>query len=108
MFPKKEELILVSSIASINFRKVIFAPLVAFRWEFLLVEFNWGLFDDTICELANKLRTLGSRHTLEVEIRVGVEGFGSEEQQRRFLPKFKEKGRVRVVSTLNGEFKEWP
>ena len=55
------------------------------------------LLDDTLCELVDRLRASGLRHTPEVEIRSQGAEFG-EEWCERLLPKFKEKGLVRLVS----------
>lgn len=68
---------------------------------------RWTLFDDVLCALADRLRALGCSNTLEVEIRVGVLEIGGEESHAEVLPKFKEKGLVRVVSPLTGQAREW-
>ena len=47
-------------------------------------------------------------YTLELEFRVESANFGGEECHERFLPKFKEKGLVRVVEIASGRFREWP
>ena len=108
VYPEEEERILISSIASTDFQKVVFTPLVTFDWEVLSVGSLWALFDDAICGLADKLRTLGSQNALEVELCTVFAGFGTKEQQNRFLPKFREKGRVKVSCVLDPMSKVWP
>lgn len=105
MNPSERELALISSITSTNFRKVIFSPDVS---GFLLDERYWLPFDDTICGLVDRLRASGNKHTLEVELRVRIEEFGGEGYQAWFFPKFKEKGRVRIVAVPSGRVREWP
>ena len=68
---------------------------------------RWTQFDGTICQLVDKLRFLGSRNTLEVEFRVQSDYLGEKEHHKGILPRFKEKGRIRVVSTTSGEVREW-
>lgn len=56
----------------------------------------------------DRLRLSGYRHTLELEFRVESVNLDEEECHKRFLPKFKEKGLVRVVEITSGRFREWP
>lgn len=55
--------------------------------------------DDVACGLADKLRMLGSADALEIVFRVGTEVV---EENEKFLPKFREKGRIRFVPRLAG------
>ena len=105
MNPSERELALISSITSTNFRKVTFSPDVR---GFLLDERCWIPFDDTICGLVDRLRASGNKHTLEAELQIRIEEFDEEGYQVWFLPKFKEKGRVRIVAVLSGRVREWP
>ena len=107
IYTEEEERILISSITSTDFQKAIFTPLVTFSLEVLLVGPLWSLPGDIICGLADKLRMLGSRNILGVELRAKFAGFGTKEQQNRFLPKFKEKGRVRIACVLYPMSKVW-
>lgn len=45
---------------------------------------------------------------MEAEFRVGFVTFGKERYHKKFLPRFKKKGRVRIVSVVSGEVREWP
>lgn len=67
----------------------------------------WKPFDEVICGLVDRLRAAGYTHVLEVEFHLQYEGF-DEEEHKKFLPGFKEKGRVRIFFTPNGGVKEWP
>lgn len=59
-----------------------------------------------ICGLADRLLSAGPTHTLEVELQVGQVAF-NEEEHKKFLPKFKEKGRVRIISASSDVTQEW-
>ena len=106
MHPREQELVTISSITSTNFQKIIFSPPITTWWDPLTENPCWVQFDDVICELADRLRMSGTKHTLEVKFRTGVVKFDGEEHSE-FLPKFKEKGRVKIVSILTGETWEW-
>jgi hypothetical protein len=105
--PRAEEQALISSITSAEFRKVVFVSSLSLFWGFQLTNPHWVPFDDIICGLADRLRASGSRHTLEVELRLASVGF-PEEDLKQFLPKFKEKGRIRIVGVRFGGVQEWP
>jgi hypothetical protein len=60
-----------------------------------------------ICGLADRLRVSGCKHTLEVEFRAQFADLDEEVDYDGFLPKFKEKGRVRIVETSSGKRREW-
>ena len=90
---------IISSITSINLSKIVFAlPHLTMR----LGHPNWMDFDGWISALADKLRKLGNKQTLEVEFRfVPVVS-----DLKGFLPKFRERGRVRIVDLSNGQVLE--
>ena len=90
-----------------NFRKVIVGRPEIGCWEVFRPDPCWEPFDDMICGLADRLRKAGLKHTLEVELQVGQVAF-SEEEHKKFLPKFKEKGRVRIISTSSDVIQQWP
>jgi len=97
MYPQEEEMILVLSIASTNLRKIVFAP----HWptmelKDLMDDPRWVPFDDTICRLVDRLRVSGYVNTLEVEFRLLFSIPAGDACHKRFLPRFKEKGRVTV------------
>ena len=81
----EQDLGLISSVTSMDFRKVIFSPIVR---GFLLNERYWIPFDDNICGLADRLRASENEHTLEleVELQIRIEEFGEEGCQEWFLP----------------------
>ena len=69
---------------------------------------RWISFDDMICGLVDRLRMSGNKHTLEVEFRAQFVNLDEEEDHDKFLPKFKKKGRVRIVEIASGKIREWP
>ena len=65
---------------------------------------EWGLIDEQLCRLIDRLRSTGYRHTLEAElrltkIRVDLEWYDF----TTILPKFREKGIVTIVDTDHGD-----
>lgn len=91
------EQILIPSITSTNLQKIAFKSPMGSGRGFRLQDPCWIPFDDVICELVDRLRESGYRNILEVEFQTEFEESG--EGRKSFLPKFKEKGRVRVVSS---------
>lgn len=65
-------------------------------WNSIL-SVGWSHLDDMVCELADRLRLLGGRHVLGVEFRLGFEGFETVVDEPELLPRFREKGRVRML-----------
>jgi len=57
----------------------------------------WEPFDKCVSALTDKLRKLGNKQTLEVEFRFDFLASDTLVDPKRFLSKFREKGRVRVV-----------
>jgi hypothetical protein len=99
----------ISSITSTNLRKLTFSSLVPLlMWESLLDNPSWTPFDDMVCGLVDRLRASGYANTLEVEFRAVFVEPGEGMHHEKFLPKFKEKERVRVVEVSSGRFLEWP
>ena len=78
------------------------------EWDLLLLHPCWGPFDDTICELVERLERSGYTHTLEVKFRAQFVDLEEEVDHEEFLPKFKKKGRVSIVEVSSGKFREWP
>ena len=87
--------VILSSITSTELRKVIFAATHMDGWAFAQETEAWTLVDKQLCGLVDRLRAMGYRHTLEVELRLGrspgKDGF------TKFLPEFKEKGVVIIT-----------
>ena len=63
----------------------------------------WASFDDCMSALADKLRKLGNKQTLEVEFKFVRAILYPPPEGEVFLPKFSEKGRVRVVDYSSGQ-----
>ncbi|KAF9645699.1 hypothetical protein BDM02DRAFT_3189483 [Thelephora ganbajun] len=102
--PRKQDRILILSITSINLQKLVFSRL---RPNFLKNP-CWIPVDDTICGLVDRLQASGYKHTLELEFRMDSVESGEEVDGKDFLPKFQEKGLVRIVEVPSGRFWEWP
>ena len=99
-YPGSEEANLVSSVTSSNIRKVTFVG--ESSAGFLSRGGDWGVLDETLCRLADRL---GSKRVLDVdfrlvdtEVEVMVGGERALEPERvDSLARFREKGRVRVI-----------
>ena len=99
--PNQMHMATISSVTSKNLRKIKFSLRVfAATLNAFLGQPSWEQFDSCICSLADKLRKLGNKQTLEVEILVHLNSCPSV-GYKEFLPKFREKGRVRVVEHLS-------
>ena len=67
----------------------------------LLSHHCWTLPDDCISTLADKLRNLGSKQTLGVQLRYEYPVIDSlPVDYKRFLPKFRKRGRARIAELL--------
>ena len=92
--PKPSYKILLSSISSAELRKIIFLVWPEIHW---LLE-AWVPIDEQLCGLADRLRAMGCRHTLEVELRVKEAGGDPKSYDlTKVLPKFREKGVVTII-----------
>ena len=78
------------------------------EWDLFILHPCWGPFDDTLCELVERLQRSGYKYTLEVVFRAQFVDLEEEVDHDKILPKFKKKGRVRVVEISSGKFREWP
>ena len=96
---------LLPSITSIELRKIIFLVkygLTSSRFAQGMGE--WGLVDEQLCALVDRLRGAGYRHTLEVELRLAkVWGELGTYQFTKFLPAFREKGIVSIIDVVPGD-----
>ena len=108
MYPREQQRTFISSITSTNLRKLVLTLSSTTIRREVLYDSSWEPFDGMICGLVDRLQALGYKHTLEVEFRANCVELGGEMRQENFLPKFREKGRVRVVEDLTGRFWEWP
>jgi len=105
LYPSQMHLATISTITSVNIWKITFSsyssPTVLHTF---LSHHCWTSFDDCISALADKLRKLGSKETLEVEFRsehLVVDFLPM--NSKKLLPKFSEKGRVTVVRQRAGD-----
>ena len=97
-YPRSEEANLVSSVTSPNMRKVTFVG--ESSTGFLGRGGDWGILDETLCRLADRL---GSKRVLEVDFRL-VDTRVMEGAKRTVeleimdsLARFRDKGRVKVI-----------
>ena len=98
--PRSPHRVIISSITSIELRKIIFPMRHTYNRMFFVqhVDLDWGLVDEQLCGLVDRLRATGYRHTLEVELQLTVaEGDPGDWDYTRFLPGFREKGAVTIV-----------
>lgn len=102
--PREEERSLISSITSKNFQKLIFIVHRLTRDSCL--DPGWIPFDDMICALVGRLQKSGNKNTLEVELQADTAEADEEGRHEKFLPKFREKGRVRIVDVSSGRLWE--
>lgn len=100
--PREQERALISSITSKNFQKLIFIVHRLTRDTELGFP-CWIPFDDTMCGLVDRLQKSRCKHTLEVEFRADTVDLGEELHHDKFLPKFKEKGRIKIVEVSSGK-----
>ena len=72
-------------------------------WDSPLRDPRWQHVDDLLYDLVNRLRLLGYQHTLEVEVRV-VEFMSLKQglDDEGFLPRFRKKGRVKMLEGRSG------
>ena len=104
MPPARSDVALIPSITSTNFRKVVFRSNFRRRsWDSLLRDPCWQHVDDLLYDLVNRPRLLGYQHTLEVEVRV-VESMSLKQglDDEGFLPRFRKKGRVKMLEGRSG------
>ena len=92
MLPLRVVWKLVASITSTELQRIAFSAAVSGE---RLAESVVMKIDEALCQLVDRLRELGCEHTLEVEVRGADWEVGWDFE--RVLPKFKEKGLVRVT-----------
>ena len=60
--------------------------------------------DEQLCEVVDRLRAMGHRHTLEVQLRFArVEDDSSNNDFTKILPRFEEKGVVTIIDRACGD-----
>ena len=99
MLPTQAIKTLITSITSTNLQRIVFsAQGLAERQSGSDVARSCNVIDNCLCRLVDKLRVLGYEYTLEVEFQGGRPAeWGAGSGLRKILPKFEEKGRVRIV-----------
>ena len=95
----------LSSITSTELQKIIFiAKYIHDRATFERRMENWGLIDNQLCGLVDRLRATGYCHTLEVELRLtGIYDDPGNYDFTKFLPGFGEKGVVTIIDATDGD-----
>jgi len=64
----------------------------------------WGIVDEQLRVLVDRLHGMGYRRTLEVELRLAkIRGDLGRDQFTKFLPAFGEKGIVTVIDVVRGD-----
>ena len=64
----------------------------------------WASVEKWFCEFADRLRTMGHRHTLEVELRfIQARSDPSENDFTKVFPRFREKGVVTIIDDARGD-----
>jgi hypothetical protein len=88
-----EELALISSITSLNIRKIVFVLSdCGVEWSYEL----WWRLDRALSNLVDRLCASGYEHTLELEFRLEFPEIDPEEDLDAIFPHFREKGRVTI------------
>jgi len=101
-YTTREQRLVISSITSINLRTVVFPLDADHDVSYILAGSDVRYYvDNAMRRLVDKLSTLGYKHTLELEFR--CESVGLHLDFKDFLPKFRERGRVRISNTSSGE-----
>ena len=102
-FLKERPRAVISSLTSINLRTIAFLVDPEgnyFKSYFLAQPDYWENLENTVCRLVDKLRTLGYKHTLELEFHLEEgEAIDRELDYTGLLVKFREMGRVRIFGT---------
>ena len=108
--PDETERIVISSVTSINLRTIAFLPAPGGFGSYTLVAqpYYWEPLDNVICGLVDKLCSLGYKHTLELEFLFESARFDPDLDFAGLLPKFRERGRVRILNTSSGEVLDLP
>ena len=102
--PNSNHKVLLSSVTSTELRKVIFQ--YGDDWGTMARHMGrWtSIIEKQLRELADRLRAIGYRHTLEVELRLmGVGGDQGEYDFTEFLRGFREKGDVVITDATHGD-----
>lgn len=96
---------LFSSITSTELRKITFLAEHGGEPTLFSREMkSWDFIDEHLCNLVDRLRAMGYRHILEVELRLGwTVKFPGKHGFARLLPAFRKKGVVTITDAiLNG------
>ena len=94
--------VLLPSITSTVLRKVVILATQAYDPGFFVQ--RMALTDGQLCRVVDRLRAMGYRHTLEVELRFAkVECLPGKDDFTKVFPRFKEKGVVMVINHTCGD-----
>lgn len=96
----QDELSLIASVTSTNLRKIVFPTRYGFKKGGPAFTMYYKTIDDSLCRLVERLQGSGYKHRLEMVFHtwevLDNEGISFKE----FLPKFKERGQVKLVDGL--------
>ena len=96
---------LLSSITSLELRKIIFSAECVGGWDVHTGLKERALVDKQLCELVDRLRVAGYHHILEVELRLTRAGDDPGKYDfTKFLTEFREKGVVTAVGQPDSSF----
>lgn len=95
---------LLSSITSIELRKIVLRVMYALNeWTSQRSMQGLDLVDKELCQLVDRLRAVGYRRTLEVELRFARIAIDpGKDGCVKFLPRFEEKGVVTIAGNVRG------
>ena len=92
------------SITSTELRKIIILTRELCDCRVLLQRMEWVSVDKQLCNVVDRLRAMGHRHTLEVELRfVLIKADSSENDFSKALPGFRERGAVTIIDHVYGD-----
>ena len=103
--PKDPHKSLLSSITSTELRKIVFPAKYANNWvNFALRVRGWGLIDEQLCRLVDRLCATGYCRTLNVELQLmDIDDDPGDYDFTKFLPGFREKGVVTIIDVAHGD-----
>ena len=95
---------LLSSITSTELRKIIIQTKQMYDCRGFLPRMErWASVDKHLCEVVDRLRAMGYRHTLEVQLRFTHVEDPSKNGSTKVLPGFREKGVVAIIDDACGD-----
>ena len=103
-YPRSYHEGLLYSITSTELRKIIIRTQKKDSWKISLWEMELASLDKQLCEVVDRLRVMGHRHTLEVQLHFNqIEGDHSKNDFTKIFPEFREKGVVTIIDDARGD-----